>query len=884
NVFIQNNQSNCISEMAIINDCTNINGPADLELSLNALSTNVLFIYEFYDFELTLTNNGEGSVTDPIVDFPVPSGFAFTSSTPSFNGFFGYDNWLGEWRVEGTLLAGESTTLQVRFFSLTESAPIDLYAQIGQSNKSDPDSTPGNGTCCMPIEDDEVALTLLPEGMLLQEADLELTGTIDQTEVSEGDTVTVNLTITNHGPDPASAVRVQYAGSTPNQAALVFSTITPSRGNAFLTPFWFLGDMQVGISETLTVQYVIGSSEVPFNLLFEVSESIPDDPDSTPGNAVGGLASEDDEVSFTLLPSGFSDTAPPVPTLTTPITLVNGAFTVSINFDEMVTGLTLSDFTIDNGVLSNLFGSGAAYSLTVQPDSEGLVNLGLPAGAVLDAAGNANVASNVLQVTFVEPGTSVGPDLALSLTANVNSAAIYSNVIYTLTLSNEGIARANNILIDIPYPVDLAYVADEAMSGNFDVFLRNWSIPSLGAGEVATLELTLFTLVAESVPTTLYAQVSQASPEDDDSTPGNWTCVPQGVLGCIPSEDDEASLTINVEQAQANPTVMLSTNSATVMGDFEVNVNFSTAINGLEASDFSVSNGTVNGLLGAGSEYTLSISPNLPGNLTIALPANRVVDINGNGNLASNQLVIEFVAPPGNETDLELNFSTTETGFVIYDFVTLTLTVSNTSGVDAANVVVAYPKPENTAFSDQIISAGTYSDFSGEWIIGNIPAGTSEVLEVTWFTLDDTDPIVAYAQVASTLPDDTDSSPNNGTCCLPLEDDEAVISIEPGTQLRAARVMERTSPTVSERLKMLAPYPNPAIDRLILTFYVSQKRSLQIRLTNAFGEEVFRDVLELEEGLVERSVDLSTLPGGIYYLSTDLEGKHRPVPIVKIQP
>jgi len=321
-----------------------------------------------------------------------------------------------------------------------------------------------------------------------------------------------------------------------------------------------------------------------------------------------------------------------------------------------------------------------------------------------------------------------------------------------------------------------------------------------------------------------------------------------------------------------------------VMGPFDITINFSADVSGLELSDFSISNGNATDLSGSGSSYTLTVNPNLPGNLTIALPANRAEDANNNGNLASNQLLISFDALPGNETDLDLNFTTTETGFIQYDFVTLTLTIENTSTVDAANVVVSYPKPENTAFSEQTISAGEYADFSGEWVIGNLPAGTSEVLEVTWFSLDDEDPIVAYAQVMSASPEDLDSSPGNGTCCTAVEDDEAVISVDPGTtQLRSSLAFESNENSSTERLKILKPYPNPVVDRLMISFYVPQARTLMVRLTNSVGQEVYRSQLELNEGLVKRTIDMQDFPTGLYYLSTDLEGKHRALPVLKVE-
>ena len=99
--------------------------------------------------------------------------------------------------------------------------------------------------------------------------------------------------------------------------------------------------------------------------------------------------------------TGNTDTTPPVATLSTPSNSVTGAFDITIDFSETISGLTISDFVSTNGTLSGLVGSGANYSMTVTPIASGQVVVFLPDGTVVDAAGNANNASsNVIAVTY----------------------------------------------------------------------------------------------------------------------------------------------------------------------------------------------------------------------------------------------------------------------------------------------------------------------------------------------------------------------------------------------------------------------------------------------------------------------------------------------------
>ena len=65
------------------------------------------------------------------------------------------------------------------------------------------------------------------------------------------------------------------------------------------------------------------------------------------------------------------------------------------------------------------------------------------------------------------------------------------------------------------------------------------------------------------------------------------------------------------------------------------------------------------------------------------------------------------------------------------------------------------------------------------WNVGNLPAGGSATLTVSYFLLQNSAP-VAYAQVVAANEQDVDSTPNNGTPPTPNEDDEASTSNSTG--------------------------------------------------------------------------------------------------------
>ncbi len=106
---------------------------------------------------------------------------------------------------------------------------------------------------------------------------------------------------------------------------------------------------------------------------------------------------------YTVVIVDGNDTTAPTPTLTTASTNVTETFQVGVNFDEDITGLSNIDFNLSNGVVSNLQGSGSSYTIDVTPINAGNVSINLMANTVEDLAGNLNVSSNTLNITYTPP-------------------------------------------------------------------------------------------------------------------------------------------------------------------------------------------------------------------------------------------------------------------------------------------------------------------------------------------------------------------------------------------------------------------------------------------------------------------------------------------------
>lgn len=92
----------------------------------------------------------------------------------------------------------------------------------------------------------------------------------------------------------------------------------------------------------------------------------------------------------------------PMATLTGPPAPVSGTFAVAVAFSESVTGLDAGDFTIAGGTATALIGSGAGYTLTVEPTTS-TVAISLPENAATDAGGAGNFATDPLTIDLRTP-------------------------------------------------------------------------------------------------------------------------------------------------------------------------------------------------------------------------------------------------------------------------------------------------------------------------------------------------------------------------------------------------------------------------------------------------------------------------------------------------
>lgn len=485
------------------------------------------------------------------VDFKcvLPAGVTYVSSYATVGN---YDPVSGIW----TAYPGSYAEVLNITVTVNQSSPIRVFGQVQAASIVDIDSSPGNNNSNIPAEDDE-AVFIINATPPLGNIDLELRQTL---AFYSPDTTVIRMVVANKGTAPASNVTVKN-GFSPYAGQLNLRSATPTQG--FYTPnqhtdLWCVGTIAGGDSAVMLFSlYTPYSATTNFA---QVWTAYPNDTDSSPGNDVDNTADEDDE-SALVVPGKYPDGKPDLKpnSLNVPASGIAGneiSLSVDINnsgqagagnsvvrfylasnpdadlntatfigMAEIVPLPVFSYFPLHTSVLIPTTIATGNYYLIVVADADQQVN---------EQNESNNRVSAPIQISG--NGNTQGPDLQLTMVANTLQPGIYNNVTFTVTLSNTGDAIANNVTVAFPLPAGMVYSSHTVSKGSYNLYYTRWDVGIMAPGSSATLTLTLFTL--SNTPKVAFAQVQTQSPADADSAPGNNS-------GNIPSEDDEAAVTIN---------------------------------------------------------------------------------------------------------------------------------------------------------------------------------------------------------------------------------------------------------------------------------------------------------------------------------------------------
>jgi len=382
-----------------------------------------------------------------------------------------------------------------------------------------------------------------------------------------------------------------------------------------------------GSALTITNGTVIGTTPIN-DLSYTVTVQATNDGPLTAILAAGSyedVAGNPGKVSNTVSTTAV---VPPVVTIVPPATVVNGAATWQVTFSEPVSGLTVSDFSVVNGSVTNVAGSGTAWTVTVTPTADP-VSVALNAGAVLDSSGNGNGVNTAVVVAF-DNTPPVG-----TITAPTTSSGPFT-IIITFTEPVVGLTLDDLVVVN---------GVISALNGSGATYSATVT-PSTDGPTTVTLAAGAVTDIA-----------------------GNGTAAPSVT----------PAVAVNIL-----PTVTITGPTGIVDGSFTVTILFSEPITGFTLADVTATNAALTALTMVNvMTYTVTVNPLVAGPVSVTVAGGIATDSAGNANLAATSaLAVVFdPLPPG------IVLSATATSPVTGAFTVILTSSELVTGLEPADLV-----------------------------------------------------------------------------------------------------------------------------------------------------------------------------------------------------
>ncbi|MDH4872215.1 DUF4347 domain-containing protein, partial [Pseudomonas sp. BN515] len=386
--------------------------------------------------------------------------------------------------------------------------------------------------------------------------------------------------------------------------------------------------------------------------------------------------------------------------------------TVTITFDEAVSGLDVADFTVANGVLSNLSSSdgGITWTATLTPTANSVSAGNL---ITLDATGYTDVAGNT--------GANNATSSAYAIDTQRPTA--------TITLADTALAAGETTTVTITF--------SEAVTGltTADFTVANGVLSNLSSSDGGITWTATLTPTSGTTSTGNLITLDNTGVQDAAGNTGLNTT---------------ASNAYAIDTARPTATIVVADNALAVGETSTVTITFSEAVTGLTTADFTVANGVLSNLSSSdgGITWTATLTPTSGNTSTgnqITLDASGYTDAAGNtgaNTTTSNAYAIDTQRPTatitvadsalaaGETSTVTITFSEAVTGLTTADFtvangvlsglsssdggITWTATLTPTAGTTSTGNLITL---DNTGVQDAAGNTGANTTVSNAYAI-----------------------------------------------------------------------------------------------------------------------------------------------------------------------
>jgi len=589
-------------------------------------------------------------------------------------------------------------------------------------------------------------------GSVSATSDIGVTKTVNDSTPNVGDTINFTITVTNNGPDDASVDVVVQDVLDPSQGLQYVSDSATQGTYNSSSGLWNITNMSNGATVTLYLQALVVKSGNLTNTAFKLTplpEPMGDDPNSA------------NDWSTTIL------NVPPAVDIAVNKTVNNTApnFGESVGYIIQVTNNGPDNAT---GVqILDLLPAGFVFTSSSLPSfnaTSGIWNIGnlangstvtLIISGYVNGTGTINNTASLYTVDQYDwnntnnestASMNVAPavDIAVNKTANNSTVNVGQNVIYTITVTNNGPNNATGVVVTDPLPAGLTYVSDTG-AGAYNSGTGAWTIGNLASGASTTLNITATIGIANAgtfvVNTAVLTAVDQFDWNNTNNQSTAIVYVPPAVDIAVNKTVDNATpavgqnITYTIVVSNNGPN---TANGVIVVDTLPAGLQY-VGSTGPVYSGVALATGSWNGTAfiitgafanGSSATFTLTATvlmsvANQTVNNTAALTNVTEYDWNNTNNASTVSI---NVLPA---VDIAVNKTANNVTVPVGQNVVYTVMVKNNGPNDATNVVVTDVLPAGLSFVSAQINTGIFNSGTGVWTISSLANGASATLNIT---------------------------------------------------------------------------------------------------------------------------------------------------------
>jgi large repetitive protein len=768
-------------------------------------------------YTVTVTNLGPGiasgiQITD---NLNAISGITYVSDNSAASAT-SYDSATGIWTLTGiTLNAGQSRSLNI---TATVNAGAGSLPQpiVNTASLTDVDQTDSNSS-----NNSDTA------SFAVGGVDVSLVKGVNNAAPNEGATVIYSLIVENRGPitatnmvvtDQLDIIPVTYISHAANP---VGTTYNPTTG------VWTIPSLPPGQSRRLDITVTVDAGTAGSSITNTATISSLDQTDADASNNTDDAVITVGRVDLAISKSVDNPTPAEGATLVYSVTITNngpGNASGVVVADALPAGVTYVSDT--SATVLNSSGIATSYSggnWTIGTLNTG-VSLTLQITTTVDVGTSGTTITNTASLGSVtqpdsnsanNSDTAViavsGLDVAVSKTVNSAAASEGDTLVYSITVTNNGPVNATNLVItDNLNALPLNYVSDTSATvldslgaaTAYSTASGAWTIGQLNSGASLTLQITVTvntgasgtTITNSAALTSLDQADSNASNNTDDAVVtvgGVDIAVAKVVNNPTPAQGSTVTYTITVENE--------GTGIATA-----VNISEDLPLDGVSLTY--ISHSASQGTFTPGTPGTWAIGTLTAGQIvTLQLTVRVEISSGQILNTASLSSLDQPDSDPTNNSDTAtitlngIDLAVTKTvdnptppsgATVTYSIVASNNGPAVATGVTVQDILpagITYGADNAAALQDDTGATTTFNPATGDWIIGQLNAGSSRTLTIQVTVNVSSGQVLNTADITGNEPD---SNSANNT-------DDALLAVN-GADLSLTKTINNNAPQVGD--------------------------------------------------------------------------------------